>query len=118
MGSTGGLLLLFNFLSMNVNYNYLDEIVKQMPGLGGSAKTSDPIVWVRFYSSDNHYNWYGIEHIDHGFLGLIFRGNGPVLFDLKSLKEAEEESDFEVIHDSNFMPCQLSAVRKHHNPNW
>jgi hypothetical protein len=90
---------------------------QQLPELQATAEQADPIAWVKYFTPDSNWYWYGVEFDGEDiFYGLVF-GHYEELgsFRLSELEEARGPMGLPIERDLFFQPAPLSEVRKQHH---
>lgn len=89
------------------------ELLRQLPPLGATAATADPLVWAMFFYPDFGWTWYAIEFDgDDLFFGFV-DGDFAELgyFRLSELVDVRGKLGLPIERERFFTPCRLSALR-------
>ncbi|MEA5508082.1 DUF2958 domain-containing protein [Halotia wernerae UHCC 0503] len=89
------------------------EIRALLPALYAQEQIADPIVYVKFFTPDSDWTWYGSEFDgEDTFFGLV-QGLDEELgyFSLSGLQEARGPMGLPVERDLHFKPTPLSQLR-------
>lgn len=91
------------------------EILEQLPKLGETTESEDPVAVVKFFYPDFGWTWYGIEFDGEDiFFGYVV-GDFPEYgsFSLRELMETRGKLGCEIERDLYFTPTPMSKLIKH-----
>ena len=93
------------------------QLRRQLPDLHDTYPQENPIVWVRYFTPDSHWYFYGIEFDGQDtFLAAIFgRGERQGYLRLSLLEAWRGPLGLPVERDPRFQPVKLSQVREYHH---
>lgn len=91
-----------------------EELKQEIPAIYAQSKSSDPIVYAKFFDPGSNWTWYVTEFDgDDEFYGLVkgqFEEMGN--FSLKALQSHRGRLGIGIERDLHFTPCPLSQARK------
>jgi hypothetical protein len=92
------------------------ELRVKIPLLGETQDQVDPMVWVKFTSTEVGWTWYIIETqglaTDAIFYGYVVGWDEELThFNQSDLELQSAQWGFPIVRDSTFTPCPLSAVQ-------
>jgi len=92
------------------------EIRGKLPSMYSQEDVEDPMVWVKFFTPDSNWTWYGIEFDgDDIFYGFVVGFEQELgYFSLKELSEARGPLGLPIERDKWFKPMLLSEVKELH----
>ncbi|GAA3894331.1 hypothetical protein GCM10023084_53940 [Streptomyces lacrimifluminis] len=89
------------------------EIERQLPPLGANENDPDPIAWVKFFTPDSNWTWYGMEYDPEKriFFGLVHGFETEYgHFSLDELEQARGLLGLPVERDKFFTPTPASDL--------
>jgi hypothetical protein len=96
------------------------EILEKIPPLYSQENVEDPTVWVKYFTPDAQWTWYGIEYdgedIFFGWVVGQFTEMG--YFSLSELESVRGPLGLPVERDKWFKPQPLSEVKKLHSESF
>ncbi len=93
------------------------EILQKLPALYSQENIKDPMVWVKFFTPDANWTWYGIEFDgEDTFFGYVIGLEKELgYFSLSELKKVRGAFGLPIERDLYFEPTELSNVKKAYN---
>jgi len=90
------------------------EILRKLPVLYSQENIDDPMVWVKFFTPDANWTWYGMEFdgkdIFFGYVVGLEKELG--YFSLSELKKIRGTFKLPVERDLYFTPTRFTAIKK------
>lgn len=91
-----------------------NEIRKQLPALGATDDTPDPICQIKYFTPDGSWTWFAIEFDQKDtFFGAVSGMEFELgYFSLSELEETTGPLGLHIERDLYFKPTPLSEIRK------
>ena len=99
-----------------MNIKLLDVCdVSQIPEIGSTKFSTDPIAYVKLFLPGSSWSWYIIEYDGKDICFGYVRGDFDELgyFSLSELKSVRGKLGLGVELDRSFNPTRLSVIKKH-----
>jgi len=90
------------------------ELLEKLPPLYSQENVADPMVWVKFFTPDGNWTWYGIEYDGKDiFFGYVVGFEKELgYFSLKELESTRGKFGLPIERDKYFEPMPLSKVKE------